>query len=334
MKKNILRITLVLLGLVVLLVAGGLIYLKTALPDVGPAPELKVEMTAARIERGKYLANHVAVCMDCHSQRDFSRFAGPVKDGTLGGGGEKFGPELGFPGTFYSKNITPYALKDWTDGEIYRAITAGVSRKGEALFPVMPYHGFGQMDDKDIHAIIAYIRTVPPVKNDVPASRADFPMNFILQTMPVKGTPQPLPDKSDVLAYGKYLTTFSSCGECHTKRDKGTPLPGMEFAGGMEFQLPHAMVRSANLTPDQETGIGTWTEEMFVKRFKMYADSTYHNPAVAKDDFNTIMPWMMFAGMEETDLKAIFAYLKTLKPVNHKVVKFEPNSTKTIAAAH
>jgi mono/diheme cytochrome c family protein len=332
MKKKIFRILGIVLGLVVLLVAGGLTYVKTALPNVGPAPELKVEVTAAQVERGKYLANHVALCMDCHSQRDFSKYAGPIKDGTFGGGGEKFGPEMGFPGTFYSKNITPYALKDWTDGEIYRAITAGVSKTGDALFPVMPYHGFGQMDDKDIHAIIAYIRTVPPVKNDVPASQADFPMNFILRTMPVKGIPQTLPDKGDVLAYGKYMTTFASCGDCHTKKDKGAPLPGMEFAGGMEFQFPNGMLRSANITPDPETGIGTWTEETFVKRFKMYADSAYHNPSVAKEDFNTIMPWTMYAGMEESDLKAIYTYLKTLKPVKHKVERFEPSTDQSIAA--
>ncbi len=332
MKKKILRVSGAVLALVVLAVVGGLTYVKTALPNVGPAPELKVDMSAAQIERGEYLANHVALCMDCHSERDYSRFAGPIKAGTFGAGGEKFGREMGFPGNFYSRNITPYALKDWTDGEIYRAVTAGVSKTGEALFPVMPYHAFGQMDDRDIHAIIAYLRTVPAVKSEIPAREVDFPVNIILQTMPVKGTPQVRPDKSDVLAYGKYITTFAGCAECHTKRDKGAPLPGMAFAGGMEFKLPTGVLRSANLTPDKETGIGTWTEEMFVQRFKMYADSAYHTPAVGKDDFNTIMPWNMYAKMEATDLKSIYAYLKTLEPVPHKVVRFEPEAARSIAA--
>jgi mono/diheme cytochrome c family protein len=332
MKKKIFRVLGVVLGLVVLAVAGGLTYVKTALPNVGPAPEITVEGTPAQIERGKYLANHVAACTDCHSQRDFSRFAGPIVPGTFGAGGERFGPEMGFPGTFYSKNITPYALKDWTDGEIYRAITAGVSKNGEALFPVMPYHSFGQLDDRDIYAVIAYLRSLPAVKNDVPASEAAFPMNIILQTMPRKGTPQVRPEKTDVLAYGKYLTTFAGCGECHTKRDKGQPLPGMEFAGGMEFQMPHATLRSANLTPDKETGLGNWTEEMFVSRFKLYADSAYQAPAVAQHDFNTVMPWGQYAGMEESDLKAIFAYLKSLQPVPHKVIRFEARNAQSIAA--
>ena len=332
MKKKIFRVLGVVLGLVVLAVAGGLTYVKTALPNVGPAPELTVEGTPAQVERGKYLANHVAVCTDCHSQRDFSRFAGPVVPGTFGAGGEKFGPEMGFPGTFYAKNITPYALKDWTDGEIYRAITAGVSRNGEALFPVMPYHSFGQLDDRDIYAVIAYLRTLPAVQHDVPASEAAFPMSIILRTMPRKGTPQVRPEKTDVLAYGKYMTTFAGCGDCHTKRDKGQPLPGMEFAGGMEFQMPHAMLRSANLTPDPETGLGNWTEDMFVSRFKLYADSAYQAPPVAQHDFNTVMPWGQYADMEESDLKAIFTYLKSLQPVPHKVIRFEPRNAQSIAA--
>jgi hypothetical protein len=71
---------------------------------------------------------------------------------------------------------------------------------------------------------------------------------------------------------------------------------------------------------------------MFVSRFKLYADSTYHAPAVAPDDFNTVMPWEQYAGMEETDLKAIFAYLKTIRPVPHKVVRFEPHNGQSIAA--
>jgi mono/diheme cytochrome c family protein len=331
MKKKVFRVLGVVLGLVVLAVAGGLTYVTTALPDVGPAPELTVEITPAQIERGKYLANHVAVCTDCHSKRDYSRFAGPITPGTFGAGGERFGPEMGLPGTLYSKNITPFALKDWTDGEIYRAITAGVSRNGEALFPLMPYHAVGQMDDRDVYAIIAYLRSLPSVPSHIPATKLDFPMNIIVKTIPVKGKPQVRPERQDVLAYGAYITRSALCGDCHTQMDKGAPIPGMEFAGGREFKFPNSTVRSANLTPDKETGIGSWTEAMFVQRFKMYADSTYHAPAVGKDEFNTPMPWAMYAGMEEYDLKAIFAYLKTLKPVPNNVVRFESNHGQTIA---
>ncbi|MDX5346784.1 MAG: cytochrome c, partial [Hymenobacteraceae bacterium] len=103
MKKVIL---IVLLALVVL-VGGAALYLKVILPDVGPAPEIKVETTAEQIARGKYLANHVSVCIDCHSTRDWTKFAGPLVPGTWGKGGERFDQTMGFPGVYYSRNITP-----------------------------------------------------------------------------------------------------------------------------------------------------------------------------------------------------------------------------------
>lgn len=110
----------VIAGLVAFLLIGlfsiGL-YVKTALPNDGEAPELTVELTDSRIKRGEYLANAVMACMDCHSKRDWSFYAAPIIDGTFGGG-ERFGPEIQFPGTIYSKNLTPTNLSSWTDGEI------------------------------------------------------------------------------------------------------------------------------------------------------------------------------------------------------------------------
>ena len=121
MKKALRVSAFILIGL--LLITGALVsYVKFALPDVGPAPELKVEITPARIERGKYLANHVTVCIDCHSKRDWTKFAGPIS-AQPGTGGEKFDRNMGLPGEIYSANITPYHLKNWTDGELFRAIT-------------------------------------------------------------------------------------------------------------------------------------------------------------------------------------------------------------------
>ncbi len=133
----------VLIGLAILL-----FYIKTMLPSVGEPPELKVSMASENIVRGQYLANHVTVCIDCHSTRDWSKFAGPPIIGTEGKGGEVFDQSLGFPGKYVANNITPYHLKDWTDGEIFRAITTGVSKDGRALFPIMPYHNFGLLIKK------------------------------------------------------------------------------------------------------------------------------------------------------------------------------------------
>ncbi|MGH2564644.1 MAG: c-type cytochrome, partial [Ginsengibacter sp.] len=254
---------------IIVCVAGLLIYVKTALPDVGAAPDMKITSTPDRIERGRYLANSVVVCMDCHSTRDWSKFAGPLLPGTLGKGGERFDQKVGFPGIYYSRNITPAGIGRYTDGELFRVITTGVTKEGTALFPVMPYAHYGKMDPEDVMSIIAYIRTLAPIESQVPKPVSDFPMNFIINTIPVKAAPQKIPPASDQLAYGAYITNAASCIECHTKVDKGKIIPEFSFSGGREFEFPDgSVVRSANITPDITTGIGTWTEEMFIDRFK------------------------------------------------------------------
>lgn len=163
MKRLIWIIPLILITGVVALFS----YLKFMLPDAGPAPDITIEPTEERIERGEYLANAVMVCVDCHSMRDFTKYADPVTGARFAGGGEEFTKELGAPGDFYAPNLTPYNLKDWTDDEIYRAITAGVSKDGRALFPGMPYHLYGQASKEDIYAVIAYLRTLEPVENQI-----------------------------------------------------------------------------------------------------------------------------------------------------------------------
>lgn len=319
------------LGIVVMIlivvVVGLLGYVKMALPDVGEAPELKVEITPERVARGEYLANCVTVCMDCHSKRDWNIFAAPPMPGIMGGGGEVFDQRMGFPGTFYSRNITPYGLKGWTDGEIYRTITTGVDRKGEPLMPVMPYHRYGRMDTEDVYAIIAYLRSLPEVKNDVPESKADFPFSMIMRMIPKKAEPQKRPAESDTIAYGGYLVNATACAECHTKFEKGQFVEGTEFGGGRVFELPGGTLTTPNISPDDETGIGLWTKEAFINRFKAYGDSAYVPQKLDfNKDFTTIMPWMMYAKMKESDLAAIYAYLRTVKKQNNTVQKWKSRS--------
>jgi mono/diheme cytochrome c family protein len=295
-------------------------YVKIALPNVGDAPDLKVELTPERIERGKYLANSVAVCMDCHSTRDWTKFSGPITPGTLGKGGEAFDQKAGFPGAYYASNITPHNLGKWTDGEIFRAVSSGVSKDGRALFPVMPHPNYGKLDKEDILSIIAYIRTLPTIVNEVPAPSSDFPMNFILNTIPQKAQLKPRPDTANQVLYGKYVFTAASCGDCHTKQEKGKPIEGMELAGGFEFPMRNGnIVKSANITPDEETGIGLWTKNAFVKKFKAYAAADYKPHTVAGKDFNTVMPWTMYGTMTEQDLGAIYEYLRTVKPIKNRI---------------
>ena len=305
-------------GIVVLL-----LYVKFALPNVGELEYLTIKPTASRLERGKYLATNVCVCVDCHSTRNWNEFSGPLVDGTLGKGGEIFDQRFGFPGSFYSKNITPAGIGDWTDAEVLRAIASGVSKKGEALFPVMPHPHFGKMDKEDLISIIVYLRSLKPIQNVVPESKADFPMNLILNTIPKAPAYSNIPSKRDAVAYGGYLFNAASCSECHSKQDKGKPIEGMELAGGFEFPMvTGGIAKSANITQDKETGIGKWTETDFVKRFKSYTDSTYVPNKISKGNFNTVMPWTMYGGMTEDDLKAIYAYLKTIKPIHNSVEKF------------
>lgn len=326
MKKRIGIIILGVLAALILLVGTGLSYVKFALPNVGPAPVLSIRPTAAQIDHGRYLAHHVASCMDCHSTRDFSKLAGPMVPGTEGKGGEGFVREMGFPGNYYAANLTPYHLGNWSDGEIFRAITTGVSRDGHALFPVMPYTSYAKMDPADINDIIAYLRTLKPIPNAVPASESDFPMNFIINTIPAQTQAGTRPDTTDHVAYGKYITTFAACAECHTPVDgQGQPLPGMDFAGGREFPMPGGTLRSMNITP-AKLGIGSWTKEAFVARFKAYVNKPNGHPAVKANEFNSIMPWTMLGGMTEQDLGAVYDYLRTLKPIENKLERFTPQA--------
>ncbi|HTH55014.1 MAG TPA: hypothetical protein VL728_03160 [Cyclobacteriaceae bacterium] len=321
--NKVLKIAGIVLAVIVIGVGALLTYVKTALPNVGDPEVVKIEYTNQRVERGKYLASHVCVCMDCHSKRDWSKFSGPLADRTLGQGGERFDQTVLLPGVFISKNITPEGISRYTDGELFRVITTGVNKEGQAMFPLMPYSHYGQMDREDIYSIIAYVRSIPPIKNEIAASVPDFPMNFIINTIPRKANLQPKPDTSDILAYGSYIVNASGCNECHTQVNKGMIIPELMFSGGRDFMFPDgSVVRSANITPDDETGIGKWTKEAFIQRFKMYADSSYVLPSVGRGEYNSYMPWTMYAGMTRQDLGAIYTYLKTVKPIANKVVKF------------
>ncbi|HEV2832222.1 MAG TPA: c-type cytochrome [Hanamia sp.] len=317
MKKTVFFI----LILLVAVIAGAASYVKFIMPNVDDAPDLHIAITPERVQHGNYLANHVTLCMDCHSTRDWKKFAGPMVEGTQGKGGEFFGKEMGFPGTFYSKNLTPFNLKDWTDGEIFRAITTGVNKSGDALFPVMPYSYYGKMDKEDVYDIIAYIRTLAPIENKNPDHQIDFPMNFIVNTIPVNAQLVQKPSRSDTVKYGAYLVNQAACMECHTQVEKGQVIPEFAFSGGRVFSMPNGEVHSANITPDKVTGIGNWTAEAFVARFKLYSDPSASRE-MGPGEVNTIMPWSMFAGMDTSDLRSIYAYLKTLKPINNPVTHF------------
>ncbi len=313
-------------GAFVFLALAALAYFNMTYPRTAPPPDVKVEITPVRLARGEYLVRHVVGCFDCHSERDWTKYAGPVVQGTEGRGGEKFDQATaGVPGTVYAYDITPAGIGKWTDGELIRAITCGVDNKGHALFPMMPYLHFNKLSLEDVYSIVAYIRSIKPIENKIPKRSLDFPMNLIVKTIPLHSyTPTSGPDTTDTVAYGKYLTNAATCIDCHTQMVNGQYMKGMEFAGGFAFNMGNGIDRSANITPDSSTGIGKWTKEDFINFFKAFACDSGGKIPVTPSQFNTPMPMVSLAGMTDYDLGAIYAYLRTVKPVHNEVVRFTP----------
>jgi hypothetical protein len=290
-----------------------------------PMPEVKVSADEASRARGEYLAHHGMGCVVCHSQRDWSRFSGPVAAGTELVGSNDIAREDGFPESFSfgAANLTPYFLKDWSDGEIARAIALGQSKDGHGLFPLMPYPEYREhLAVDDLAALVSYLRALPQKAHDVPPRK--FPMpGFVLDGMPVPRTLRDKAPKPGSPDYPAYVTGVAGCLACHTGADDRGQLIGAPYAGGRDFKIPApgaGIVRSANLTPD-ETGLGAWTREMFIGRFKAATLEAARAQATEPGGYNTVMPWWAYAGMTEEDLGAIYDFLRALPPVKNKVAK-------------
>ena len=301
--------------------AGGYAYLSLRTPNALPAEAIQVKMTPENIARGEYLFTVVADCDGCHSQRDLTKFSAPVVASGRGMGWQ-FPKELGLPGDVVAPNITPdveTGIGAWTDGEKIRAIREGVSRDGKALFAMMPYKNFAHMSDADVQALVAYMNTLPAVKNPLPRTRLDFPVNLLNVSSPAPARNVAAVDPANKLEWGKYLVTIAECGGCHTPMEKGEPKPGLEFAGGEPFTIGKLKAVSANITPDVDTGIGKMSEAEFIERFHQYRKYQTEGVPEVKPESFTIMPWMAFTKLSREELSAIYAYLRTIKPVNHSV---------------
>ena len=317
----------ILLAVVALLILGTAFFFfrfTVLLPRDIPVPDITLPTSAANIERGRYLANHVMVCMDCHSTRNWDYYAGPIVEGTLGKGGEVFDQSTGLPGVLVSKNITPHALGDWSDGEIYRAITGGLQADGKALFPLMPYDAYRTMEQQDILDIIAYLRSLAPIANATPDHKLDFPLNLIVNAIPRAAEPRTV-NRADPVEYGGYLAQMAGCTWCHTPVNATQQaIPEQLLAGGHEFVLANRrLVRASNISPDKVTGIGNWTREQFIARFRSYQGEAGKALAMGEEGHNTVMSWTLFADMKDEDLSAIYAYLMAAEPRRNKVGVWE-----------
>src|SRR5262249_46903191 len=159
----------------------------------------------------------------------------------------------------------------------------------------------------DVHSVLAYVRTLKAIEGVPPPRSLKFPLNLVVRTIPGPNTYGKRPAPEDKVAYGKYMASAALCTDCHTPIDeRGTPLPGMDFAGGMEFRETGHLVRSANITPDANTGIGSWTEQQFVDKFKAFENPTNTTLAEHERAQNTVMPITAYAGMTREDLSAIY----------------------------
>ena len=286
-------------------------------PLARPLTNRTFQRTPERLARGKYLAESVTGCTDCHSPHDWTQHDAPITPGMLGAGEPL--PLPGLPGRVVAPNLTPdpdTGAGNWTDDQLARAIREGVGHDGHTLFPMMPYPHFRQMSDEDLASVIVYLRSLAPVRNPLPATEIIFPVRYFIRVVPQPlAQPVPEPDLSTPVKRGEYLVDQAACSDCHTPMVKGEPIPGLDFGGGQIFEGPWGRVASANITPDA-SGIIYYDDALFV--------DVMRTGYVKARKLAQIMPWAVYRGMTDDDLKAIFAYLRTLKPVKHRVDNTEP----------
>jgi len=321
MRVRAKSIVLGILVLLVLLVIGGLTAVGWQIvlgPDARPVSSEKFEATEARLARGKYLAEGPAACFHCHTEHDFTNPEYPIVQAKKGSGWVMPIPELNH---IASRNITPdpeTGIGTWSDDEVARAIREGVRKDGSALFPIMPYPLFASMDDEDVKSIVVYLRTLPAVKHVVPTRQLPGPLEYIVKTIPKPlTTPQPSHPASTPVERGKYLVTIADCHACHTASVQGEPLPGLDFGGGGSFDDPGTKTKvfSLNITQDP-SGIAHYDESLFIQ--------TIRTGQVTSRLVNHIMPLEFFKNMTDEDLRDIFAYIKSVPPVKHRISNTDP----------
>ena len=260
--------------------------------------------------RGESIVRNAAVCGGCHA-------AAPKEntDGPLSGGREFRDWRIGVA---RASNLSPDAttgLGTWSDAEIIRALRNGVRKDGRLLAPVMPYEWFHGMSDDDAVAVARYLRSQEPVQNAVRQSPSIwFRLGKLLFLRPKPAASVQAPPRGPTPEYGGYLAqNVALCADCHTPRtgirqawDKSRL-----FAG--DATPPKGFPQNpANLTPDEETGIGAWSEDDFLRTLRT---------GVSRRGFtlHPFMPWRQVQRMSDDDLRAIYRYLRTLPPIRNAV---------------
>lgn len=315
------------LGIIIIIVGlYGYVQLTWNKTFEAPYPEIQASSDPVVIERGKYLAFGLAHCAACHVPMDKVMAVENGQQFPLSGGWEETVPGLG---TFRAPNLTPdpeTGIGNMTDAQLARAIRYGVKHDNKFLVPFMVFQG---MSDEDLTAVISFLRSQEPVKNQVPPSDFTFLakalVSFgVLKPEGPKSTPPASITPDTTAVYGKYLAeNVGNCLGCHIARDETGRQVNADFAGGGIFP-PNAFSNgyafiSPNITPDKSTGvIATWTQQMFVDRFQ---GGRLHE--------GSPMPWGMYSTVHENDLKALYQYLHSIEPVENPVPQtvFAPGET-------
>jgi len=296
------------LGLLVLLCSVAISFTIGWRPFLGPKKRAttnrQFERTQERLARGRYLTQSLLGCESCHTPRDWSQHGAPMQEGK-----ELVGQPLplpGLPGSVVAPNLTPDSetgSASWTDDQIARAIREGIKHDESTIFPIMPYVNYRHLSDDDIAAVIVYLRSLPPVRNPLPNSNVKFPVNYLVRSAPDPLTePVSAPNLADPVERGKYYVTLG-CG-CHNVVQK------LPYGGGEVLTGPWGSATSPNLTPDP-SGIQYYTEATFTTALR--------TGYVGARKLNSIMPFGEFKNLSDEDLKAMYAYLRTLPPVKHRV---------------
>ena len=316
--KKVFKVLGILIGLIVLLVAGGAAYIHVdGIPTYEPhPPELKVTADSAMLVEGKRLAT--LVCQQCHLAPS------GLMEGMLMA---DLPPMFGKAWAANITKDTKYGTGRYSDGELAYLIRTGVKRDGEYAPPWMPK--FPHLSDYDLHSIIAYLRSDAPelaaVSKQQPKSQPSFFAKFLshvaFKPLPYPTAPIVAPPITDKVAYGKYLSTAKvECFSCHSPSFETTNVmepektPGYFSGGNAMTDKEGNTIHTRNLTPDKATGIGNYTEEQFIKAVK-YGQRD-GKPALR-------YPMAPYTALTDEEAAAIFAYLQTIPAIVQDVDALE-----------
>jgi len=284
-----------------------------------PEPDLHASTDLAVIARGEYIVYGPAHCEVCHtgSVEEFERFVDTGIPPTLAGG---YPLGMGPLGTLYPKNLTPdreTGIGRYSDGQIARMMRHGVRPDGQASIPLlMP---FSEMSDADVVAVISFLRSLPPVRHEIPQNEwtmfGKVMRTFVAAARPkLDGhPPKESPPQEMTAARGEYLArSVADCGGCHSPLSEATgALTGPEFSGATAPMEPIPLkgvdtsmwFTPPNITPLPGSAFSKFPDRAtFVARFKNGGRHYQGSP----------MPWETFARMTPDDIGAIYEFLRTV----------------------